>query len=130
ARPRSDRERFLQGGSSVGEWKLLTKNRTYLPVEVGAKILPDGRWVAFVRDISERKRGEEVLRQAQERFELALKGADLATWDWNIKPGEVIFNPRWAEMRGFRPEEIEPHVDSAFADIHPDDLPAVQKALD
>jgi PAS domain S-box-containing protein len=54
----------------------------------------------------------------------------LATWDWNVKTGNIIFNPRWAEMRGFRPEEIEPHVDSAFADVHPDDLPALQKTLD
>src|SRR4029450_3763629 len=51
ARLRSDRERFLQGGSSVGEWKLLTKNRTYLPVEVGAKILADWRVGAFVRGV-------------------------------------------------------------------------------
>ena len=85
---------------------------TYCPLEVSAKILPDGRWQAFVRDISERKRAEEKLRQAQERLELALKGADLAAWDWNIKTGEVIFNPRWAEMRGFRPEEVSPNADS------------------
>ena len=129
-RLRTDREKFLHGSTDVSEWGLLTKSGTYLPVEVSAKILPDGRWQAFVRDISERKRAEEVLRQAQERLELALKGADLATWDWNVKTGKIIFSPRWAEMRGFRPEEIEPHVDSAFADIHPDDLSAVQKALD
>ncbi len=94
---------------------------------------PQGRIVGsskIARDITPRKLAEEQIRQAQERLDLALKGADLATWDWNVKTGKVIFNPRWAEMRGFQPEEIEPHVDSVFADIHPDDLPAVQKALD
>ena len=68
ARLRSDREQFLQGGSSVGEWKLLTKDQTYLTVEVGAKILPDGRWLAFVRDISERKRAEDKVRLSEAKF--------------------------------------------------------------
>jgi PAS domain S-box-containing protein len=125
----SDREKFLHGGMDVSEWRLRTKSGTYLPVEVSAKIHPDGRWQGIVRDISERKRAEEQLRQAQERLELALKGADLATWDWNIKTGEVIFNPRWPEMRGFRPEEVSPSADSWSSGIHPDDQAAVQSVL-
>ncbi|MGE3759723.1 MAG: PAS domain S-box protein [Pseudobdellovibrionaceae bacterium] len=73
---------------------------------------------------------EEIrARESQERFELALRGADLAAWDWNIQSGEVKFNHRWAEMRGFQPQEIGQHVDSWRSGIHPDDLPRVQKAL-
>ena len=101
----------------------------FLPVEVNATILPDGRWQAIVRDISERKRAQEKLREAQERFDLALRGADLATWDWNVQSGEVIFNQRWAEMRGFRPDEIKPHVDSWISGVHPEDWPQVQKVI-
>ncbi len=69
------------------------------------------------------------LQAANERFDLALRGADLAAWDWNIKTGEVIFSPRWAEIRGFRPEDVKPHVKSWISGIHPDDWPQVQKAL-
>jgi len=74
---------------------------------------------------------QEELRAeiAQERFDLALRGADLGTWDWNIETGEVIFNARWAEMRGFGLQEIRPHVDSWASGIHPDDAPRVQVAL-
>jgi PAS domain S-box-containing protein len=71
----------------------------------------------------------ERVRQTEERFELALRGADLGAWDWNVKSGEAVFNPRWAEMRGFRLEEIRPHVDSWISGVHPDDWPGVQKAL-
>jgi PAS domain S-box-containing protein len=60
---------------------------------------------------------------------LALKGADLATWDWNVKTDEVVFNSRWAEMRGFRPDEIRPHIDSCHSGMHPEDRPAVLKAM-
>jgi PAS domain S-box-containing protein len=81
------------------------------------------------RDISDVRRAQDQIRQSEERLELALRGADLGAWDWNIATGEVIFSPRWAEMRGFRPEEIKPHVDSWISGVHPDDLPRVQQAL-
>src|SRR5437773_7955163 len=71
----------------------------------------------------------ERVRQTQERLELALRGANLGAWDWNVKSGEVIFNPRWAEIRGFRLEEIRPHVDSWISGVHPDDWQGAQKAL-
>lgn len=96
-----------------------------------SKLELDGRRVltVAVRDVTEQKRAEDQLRQSQERFDLALRGADLAAWDWNIESGEVSFNARWAEMRGFRLEEIAPHESTWISCIHPDDWPRVQKAL-
>jgi PAS domain S-box-containing protein len=49
------REQLLIGGVDVGEWRLRRKDGRYLPVEVSAKMLPDGRWQGIVRDITERK---------------------------------------------------------------------------
>jgi PAS domain S-box-containing protein len=77
-----------------------------------------------------RREAEERLRQSHERFELALRGADLGAWDWNIESGEVIFNPRWAEMRGLRLDEIAPHLDTWISGVHPEDLPRVREVLD
>jgi PAS domain S-box-containing protein len=125
----SNRDRLLKGWSDVGEWMLLSKDGKYLPVEVSTKMLPDGRWLALCRDISERKRTEETLRQTQERLELALTGGELASWDWNIDTGDMITNSRCAEMRGFRPEEIRHHLGWYVANIHPDDLPGFQRAV-
>ena len=59
------REVLLQGPIHVAEWSLRRKDGSYVPVEVSAKILPDGRWQGFVRDISERKRLEGELRFAE-----------------------------------------------------------------
>jgi PAS domain S-box-containing protein len=130
------RERLSQGHPDVGEWMLRRRDGSLVAVEVSAKILPDGRWQGLVRDITERKQLERSLRStlvdlrdSQERLELALLGGDLATWDWNVKTGEVIFNARWAEMRGLRPEQVKPHVESWTAGVHPDDMPGVQEAL-
>jgi hypothetical protein len=79
------RQELLAGAIEVAEWSLRRKNGMSLPVEVSATILPDGRWHAIVRDISERKRAQDKLHDAQQRVELALRGADLGTWDWNIE---------------------------------------------
>ncbi len=59
------REYLLAPGAvHVAEWTLLRKDGTPIPVEVSTKILPDRRWVAFVRDIRERKRIDAELRDA------------------------------------------------------------------
>ena len=77
-----------------------------------------------------RAEDRKQLRESQERFSLALRGAALAAWDWNVRSGAVVFNARWAEMRGYRPDEIRPHVDSWTTGIHAADRPKVAKALD
>jgi PAS domain S-box-containing protein len=50
------------GRAITSEWLVRRKDGSFLPVEVSATILADGRWQAFVRDISERKRREDERR--------------------------------------------------------------------
>ncbi|HQO33517.1 MAG TPA: PAS domain S-box protein [bacterium] len=90
-----------------------------------------GRWLVaeFSVDIDRRKRAEEALRESEERMELALQGADLGTWDWNIVTGEVIFNKRWAEIVGYSLDEIEPHLSTWERLVYPDDMPGVMEVL-
>jgi PAS domain S-box-containing protein len=78
---------------------------------------------------AERNAIQEQLRRSRERFDLALQGAKLAAWDWHVNSGEVIYSPRWAEMRGYRPDEISPTVESWRASVHPDDRAATEQAL-
>jgi PAS domain S-box-containing protein len=132
-------ERFAAGlevARRVGERgsKLLglRKNGEEFPAEAAiSKLEVGGNRILTValRDATEQTRAQDLVREAQERLQLALDGAGLAAWDWNIKTGEVIFSPRWAEMRGLRPEEIAPHVDTWLSGLHPDDAPRAQKAL-
>jgi PAS domain S-box-containing protein len=83
----------------------------------------------ITRDISDVKRAQEQLRQSQERFELALSGADLGSWDWSIRTGEVAFNARWAEIRGLSLGEVPARVDSWTSGIHPEDWLRLQRTL-
>lgn len=72
---------------------------------------------------------EEALREHQAQSELALVGADLGTWDWNLQTGAMTFNAPWAQMLGYTPDEIEPHIQSWESLVHPDDRPRVREVL-
>jgi PAS domain S-box-containing protein len=69
ARLLESKAQMLRGASHVAEWRVRRKDGTWLPVEVSAKILPDGQWQGFVREISERKAHqaecEALLQQAR-----------------------------------------------------------------
>lgn len=107
----------------------------YIPLDFSLQPFRDttGRVVLLVPSaivITERKRAEVALSTSEARLALTIASAELATWDWNIKTGHDIFNERWAEMRGYRLEEIEPHVSSWEKGVNPDDLAAMGTILE
>ncbi len=81
------------------------------------------------RDITGRVQAERVLRESEQRLDLILQCSDLGLWDWNIQTGFLHINARWAEMLGYKLEEIEPSIRSWERMIHVDDLPRVMQAL-
>ncbi len=60
--------------------------------------------------------------QQRRRMELVIQGTRLGMWDWNPQTNEVIFNDIWAEMLGYRLEEITPSLEEWERRVHPDDL--------
>ncbi|MFZ4700356.1 MAG: ATP-binding protein [Candidatus Methylumidiphilus sp.] len=85
--------------------------------------------VACGVDITERKKTEDALRCSEERLELAMMGAELGWWDWDIHSGAAAFSERWANMLGYACEEIQPTFEAWERLVHPDDLPNVKRAV-
>ena len=81
-------------------------------------------------DITEQKQREREITRFKERFELAVEGANLGVWDWDMTTDKVEFNEQWARMLGHSLDEIEPHLEEWEQRVHPDDLDAVEEALD
>ena len=75
-----------RGSARVGEWTLRRKDGGYLPVEVSATILEDGRWQAIVRDISERRRLEREAAAAAEGLRAVLSHCPVGIA--LVRPGE------------------------------------------
>jgi PAS domain S-box-containing protein len=63
----ASREGLLSGGVEVSDWQLLRSDGRFVDAEVSAKILPDGRWVALVRDVSEQRAAQQALADAHAR---------------------------------------------------------------
>lgn len=63
----------------------------------------------------------EALRLSEERFALAMQGANDGLWDRDFRTGAVYYSPRWKSMLGYSEDEIE-HTLAAFEEmVHPDD---------
>ncbi|HXD97108.1 MAG TPA: ATP-binding protein [Candidatus Acidoferrum sp.] len=62
----SDREYLLAGGVQVSDWRLMRSDGAYVDAEVSARILPDGRWLGLVRDVSAQRAAQETLARAHE----------------------------------------------------------------
>jgi two-component system, cell cycle sensor histidine kinase and response regulator CckA len=82
------------------------------------------------RDITVVKQADAELRATEARLRLALSGADLGTWDWDIPTGHVSFDERWARMLGYEPSDLSPDLQTWSDLVHPDDLGAVTAALE
>jgi PAS domain S-box-containing protein len=124
------RERIgrMMSGQPVppAEERIVRLDGVVTEVEVNSTRLDDvaGETIqVIVRDISERKRAEAVLRQNEERLTLAFAGAREGVWDWNLESGAVMYSSRWTQMLGYSDGEIEPHVSAWERLLHPDDKP-------
>ena len=89
-----------------------------------------------VRDISERRRFEQELDErnralvaSENRLQLALTGARMGTWEWdlgtNILKGDAATRKLWG-LRGQGDLSLE----NVAARVHPDDLPDLKAMLD
>jgi PAS domain S-box-containing protein len=83
-----------------------------------------------VLDITERKQAEEKLRLSEQRQELALSGANLGLWDWDVPSGTALFDVRWCSMIGYAVDELNPHVDTWRSLLHQEDAPIIQAILE
>lgn len=81
------------------------------------------------RDTTALKEAQAALRASEERLAHALEGTQQGLWDWDLLQGVVYRSPRWFEMLGLWPGEVDDSLDAGLARIHADDLPAVQQAL-
>jgi len=81
----------------------------------------------IMRDVTEKKRTLEFLRESEERLDLALQGADLGVWDWDTEKNELKLSDRYARILGFEPEDIGIDYDKWETLIHPDDLPIMEE---
>jgi PAS domain S-box-containing protein len=77
----------------------------------------------------DRERIRNALAKSEERFDLAMRGANDGVWDWEMVSNTVYFSPRWKAMLGHEEDEIGPALSEWSSRLHPEDQPATLDAI-
>ena len=80
----------------------------------------------------EQKEAEEGLKQSEERFDLAVKGANDGLWDWSgsdIRKETQWWSPQFYELLGYKHGEIEPSLRTFERLVHPEDKNKTVKTI-
>ena len=72
---------------------------------------------------------ETALRESDERYRFALRGANDGIWDWNLITNDVVFSSRWKSMLGYLDDELADNVGTWMALLHPDDAARAQERV-
>lgn len=111
------RTALLGGAEQMSEWQLRRKDGSWLPVEVSAKILPNGQWQGIVRDISERKarrvrddtqlhKLDEAYRLLKSIFDIIPVGVWIADREGRIMLANRAADQIWQGTRYVGPEQF------------------------
>ena len=108
------------------------KDGELVPMEVTAMYIEFagvGYDVQFARDITERKRVEQQLREGKERLDFVLRSAEVGAWDWDIVRDVTTWDETLAALLDL-PSESRVGTWATFdPSIHPEDLSRVAERV-
>ena len=113
------RARAVRPGDGAGRWVPWLLFAAFGIVALAALLL-----------VSRVVRGAAQLHVSQERYALAVEGANDGIWDRDFVTGAVYFSPRWKAMLGYAAGEVGDDLEEWTARVHPDDVAGLQAAFD
>ena len=126
-------EEILPTVQETGHWRGevygTRQDGTTFPQEISLTQLKDGGLTVVVRDITQRHLDEKALRDSQERYALAVRGANDGLWDWNLRTGNIYYSSRWKALIGYADDELGAAPDEWLSRVHPDDIEILQAKI-
>lgn len=119
-----------RGKTYTSEFRMRMVNGTYRFFESqGTPIFDqDGviiQWIGTIIDIHERKQAELALAEKEANLRLAVEGANIGFWDWNIGAGTIDYSDQWKKQVGLDGCQLPRTLGFFQRLIHADDFTAV-----
>jgi diguanylate cyclase (GGDEF)-like protein/PAS domain S-box-containing protein len=109
----------------------LSRHREHLEDEVTARTVDLMRLNReLTAELHGRRTAESALRESEERYALAMNGANDGLWDWDLKSGRVYYSSRWKAMLGCSEEEIGDQPAEWLDRAHPGDADRLRSEIE
>jgi len=82
------------------------------------------------RAVLESARAAAQVREARERLELALNAGHMVAFDWDVRTGAIVWSDGYERIYGLKAGESDGSYNSVTRTIDPDDLAAVERAIE
>ncbi len=109
------------------------KDSSKFPVDIMLSYLNNDEGInviATIRDITERKRSEEIIRKHKLMLTQAEELAHLGSWEWNILENKVHWSEELFRIYGITHEEFDGTFESFIEKVHPDDRKHVKRSVE
>ncbi len=118
-------DKLKKGEPASAERRMMGKNGIPLYVEINAKLLADGRLLAFVRDISERKKAADEMKAVLDRLLFHIENSPLGFIEWDQHLFVKSWSKRSEEIFGWTEEEFKEKQKTGFSLVYEEHLPDV-----
>jgi diguanylate cyclase (GGDEF)-like protein/PAS domain S-box-containing protein len=89
------------------------------------------RSIRYARGFAaERQHTLQALRSSEERYALAVRGANDGLWDWDLTTNRIYFAPRWKSMLGYAEAQIGDSPEEWFGRVHRLDVERVKAEVE
>lgn len=86
--------------------------------------------VLVFRDVTEIRLHAEKVKLDEERFNLAVNGANDGLWDIDLVNSTFYYSPRWKSMLGYEADDFENASSAWDTLVHPEDKIGIMKSID
>lgn len=93
---------------------------------------PDGkpsRIIGTNVDITEHRQVEEVVRENEKRWKLALDSVGHGVWEWELATNKCVYSAHWKEILGYAEDEIRDDASEWMTRLHPDDQSVIDESF-
>jgi diguanylate cyclase (GGDEF)-like protein/PAS domain S-box-containing protein len=89
-----------------------------------------GRNIVFIRDVTERKRAEAVLRDTDAKLREAQEMAEVGSWDWDLSQNILHWSAEECRLLGRDVTNPPPTFADFLSFVHPDDRKRLKDGID